>query len=160
MEQLFYGSPPKVRPGPGPRDQVWTNERPALPGPWTNHRPRVTGTWVSRQAARSIAVPDSQAIHEFLTIETGHAGAACSLAPQPQVRSRVCRAGPGPAPLYFTSQCSVSGPPRTRPQPHTEISKLHYRSPQLSVQLSLFSDTQRGQLSKNPTDNPVIQSLR
>lgn len=33
MEQLFYGSPPKVRPGPGSRDPVWTNERPALPGP-------------------------------------------------------------------------------------------------------------------------------
>ena len=90
MEQLFYGSPPKVRPGPGSRDQVWTNERPALPGPGTNHRPRVTGTWVSRQAAAqgSIAVPSYPRVSE----QTGQAGsAACTSRP-----SHRFRAGPGP----------------------------------------------------------------
>ena len=98
------------------------------------------------------AALQSRAIHEFLNRPARPAGAACKSRPatglEPGQGRLAGRVGPGSLVLHGTRPGSVSSPPQPRSQSRSEISKLRYRSSELSVQLSLFSDTQRGQLSE------------
>ena len=147
MEQLFYGSPPKVRTGPGSRVLGWTNGRPALPGPGpiTALRYRDVGLWSSIEQhcspGRLVKLSTS-----FRERERGRVRTACgvlaSLGPatglEPGWRAGSC--GRLPRTSLRPELSPVSGPPQPRSQSVQRFPS--FTIPELSVQLSLSSDTE------------------